>query len=119
MNVNVNRPKLYFLKVDVQACFDTIEQTKLLEILEEVISHEGYLTQRYGNVSVANGRVVRKYMRKAVPDGMSLDTLLMADEAYALTRRTSRLFDVRYTNGSVLAPYDLRRPGMAPKAILH
>ena len=24
------RPKLYFVKVDVQACFDTIEQGKLL-----------------------------------------------------------------------------------------
>lgn len=24
------RPKLYFVKVDIQACFDTIEQTKLL-----------------------------------------------------------------------------------------
>ena len=32
------RPKLYFVKLDVQACFDTIEQTKLLEILRELIS---------------------------------------------------------------------------------
>lgn len=34
----LSRPKLYFVKVDVQACFDTIEQTKLLEILRELIS---------------------------------------------------------------------------------
>ena len=32
------RPKLYFVKVDVQACFDTIEQTKLLQILREILS---------------------------------------------------------------------------------
>ena len=31
-------PKLYFVKLDVQACFDTIEQTKLLSILRELIS---------------------------------------------------------------------------------
>jgi hypothetical protein len=32
------RPKLYFVKVDVQACFDTIEQSKLLQILRDVLS---------------------------------------------------------------------------------
>lgn len=32
------RPRLYFVKVDVQACFDTIEQAKLLGILRELIS---------------------------------------------------------------------------------
>ena len=32
------RPKLYFVKVDVQACFDTIEQTKLLGILRDLLS---------------------------------------------------------------------------------
>lgn len=31
-------PKLYFVKVDVRACFDTIEQEKLLEILTHIIS---------------------------------------------------------------------------------
>lgn len=36
--LTIHRPKLYFVKVDVRACFDTIEQTKLLEILREVIS---------------------------------------------------------------------------------
>ena len=34
----LRRPDLYFVKVDVQACFDTIEQSKLLEILKEAIS---------------------------------------------------------------------------------
>ncbi len=33
-----NRPKLYFVKLDVQACFDTIEQTKLLQILRTILS---------------------------------------------------------------------------------
>ena len=33
-----SRPKLYFVKVDVQACFDTIEQSTLLKILKELMS---------------------------------------------------------------------------------
>ena len=32
------RPKLYFVKVDVKACFDSIEQEKLLSILKDIIS---------------------------------------------------------------------------------
>lgn len=35
------RPKLYFVKLDVQACFDTIEQDKLLNILRNIISEVG------------------------------------------------------------------------------
>lgn len=37
------RPKLYFVKVDVQACFDTIDQGKLLQILRRLLS-EVYTT---------------------------------------------------------------------------
>jgi hypothetical protein len=32
------RPKLYFVKVDVRACFDTIQQDKLLKIVEDILS---------------------------------------------------------------------------------
>ena len=35
------RSKLYFVKVDVKACFDTIEQGKLLSILKEIITEVG------------------------------------------------------------------------------
>jgi telomerase reverse transcriptase len=31
-------PKLYFVKVDVRTCFDSIEQKKLLEILQRILS---------------------------------------------------------------------------------
>ena len=37
------RPKLYFVKVDVQACFDTIEQWELLRIIDKLISEVGSL----------------------------------------------------------------------------
>jgi hypothetical protein len=32
-----DRPKFYFVKVDVQACYDTIKQEKLLQIVEALL----------------------------------------------------------------------------------
>ena len=80
------RPKLYFVKVDVQACFDTIEQSKLLHILRNVLSgvcrpivswvwcfsnipQDNYVLPRFGQVMQAAGKVKRKFAMKALPDG--------------------------------------------------
>jgi telomerase reverse transcriptase len=80
------RPKLYFVKVDVQACFDTIEQSKLLQILRDVLSEvwyasavfglpsinllqDNYVLPRFGQVMQVAGRVKRKFSMKALPDG--------------------------------------------------
>ena len=69
--VNVHgRPKLYFVKVDVQACFDTIDQMKLLEILKEIISEDEYLIQRHGQVSSVTGKVRRNFVKIGMPGGM-------------------------------------------------
>ena len=85
----MSRPKLYFVKVDVQACFDTIEQTKLLSILRDLISEvrvitiatdfswrepyhlcqDTYMIQRYGTVNKAGEKIQRKYVKKAIPEG--------------------------------------------------
>ncbi|PSR75587.1 hypothetical protein PHLCEN_2v9067, partial [Hermanssonia centrifuga] len=62
-------PKLYFVKLDVQACFDTIEQTKLLQILRTILSEEEYLIQRHGQVGVAANKVKRTYVKMAMPAG--------------------------------------------------
>ena len=32
------RPELYFVKVDVKSCFDTIKQDKLLALVEDILS---------------------------------------------------------------------------------
>jgi len=48
-----SRPKLYFVKVDVQACFDTIEQSTLLTILKKLMSEVGCQTARsYSELTV-------------------------------------------------------------------
>ncbi|KAL4072692.1 hypothetical protein V8B97DRAFT_339516 [Scleroderma yunnanense] len=64
-----NFPKFYFVKVDVQACFDTIEQSTLLNILKHLISEDNYLIQKYGQITPVSGKIKRIYARKAYPDG--------------------------------------------------
>lgn len=60
------RPKLYFVKVDVQACFDTIEQDKLLEILRDLISEVilGYITYSFSDL-VYIGRIYDPKIRSS------------------------------------------------------
>ncbi|KAJ8494766.1 hypothetical protein ONZ51_g2140 [Trametes cubensis] len=67
-NPSAALPKLYFVKVDVQACFDTIEQTKLLEILRELLLEDAYMIQRYGTVHKAGEKIQRKFVKKAHPE---------------------------------------------------
>ncbi|TFY78051.1 hypothetical protein EWM64_g5960 [Hericium alpestre] len=62
-------PKLYFVKVDVQACFDTIEQKRLLQILKDAITEDSYMLQRYGKVNQTAGKIQRKFIKRAIPSG--------------------------------------------------
>lgn len=57
------------MKVDVQTCFDTIEQTKLLEILKEIISEDEYSIQRHGEVISATGKIRRNFVKTGMPGG--------------------------------------------------
>lgn len=85
---NGDIPRLYFVKVDVQACFDSIDQTKLLHILRDLISEDMYMTQRYGQVSSSLGRPKRKYQRNAIPEGEHPHFLEYATELAAALRNT-------------------------------
>ena len=51
MRFGCSRPKLYFVKVDLKACFDSIEQGKLLEILASIVSHVTAFLPIYGDTS--------------------------------------------------------------------
>jgi telomerase reverse transcriptase len=53
MPKHVFRPKLYFVKVDVRAAFDTIDQNKLLEILRKMLSEVSF--SRSLGVTLAKG----------------------------------------------------------------
>ncbi|KAF8627995.1 hypothetical protein AX15_004120 [Amanita polypyramis BW_CC] len=59
-------PKLYFVKVDVQACFDTINQRELLRVIDKLITEDVYIVQRHGQVGMAAGKVKRVFVRRAI-----------------------------------------------------
>ncbi|CDO70652.1 hypothetical protein BN946_scf184756.g19 [Trametes cinnabarina] len=87
-NPSAKLPKLYFVKVDVQACFDTIEQTKLLEILRELLVEDAYMLQRYGAVSKAGDKIQRRYVKKALPEDDHPHFLAYAAELAQVLRNT-------------------------------
>ncbi|GAA5958254.1 hypothetical protein JCM10213_002618 [Rhodosporidiobolus nylandii] len=62
-------PKIYFIKVDVRACYDTIQQDKLLEIVEGVLSEAVYWVQKFSRVTATGLQVVKQFRRQACTDG--------------------------------------------------
>ncbi|KAJ5683012.1 hypothetical protein N7462_006177 [Penicillium macrosclerotiorum] len=62
-------PQLYFVKLDIQACFDTIPQAKLLSLIEKVISEEAYhFVKSVGINPPLHGRKPQhKWMSRAAP----------------------------------------------------
>ncbi|KAG9125666.1 hypothetical protein FRC07_006702 [Ceratobasidium sp. 392] len=61
-------PKLYFAKLDVRACFDTIEQDKLLSILRQSLTQDGYMIRKFTRMQFSTGQTRRTFQKKAVPD---------------------------------------------------
>ncbi|QRW13350.1 telomerase reverse transcriptase [Ceratobasidium sp. AG-Ba] len=61
-------PKLYFVKLDVRACFDTIDQDKLLGILRDCMTQDGYMIRKFTQLQFSTGQTRRSFRKKAVPD---------------------------------------------------
>ncbi|GAA6017246.1 hypothetical protein JCM11491_001868 [Sporobolomyces phaffii] len=61
-------PELYFVKVDVKSCFDTIKQDKLLALVEEILSETLYYIQKYSQVVAYSGKTARMFKRQACAD---------------------------------------------------
>jgi telomerase reverse transcriptase len=61
-------PQLFFVKLDIQACFDTIPQKKLLRLVEQLVSEEAYHVTRYVAVHPSmHGRATRRFLGRAAP----------------------------------------------------
>ncbi|KAG8870325.1 hypothetical protein FRB97_009861 [Tulasnella sp. 331] len=60
-------PKLYFVKVDVRAAFDSIDQDKLIDVLYELLSHEEYTVKRWSQVAPTSTATKRSFHRQAGP----------------------------------------------------
>lgn len=64
-------PQLYFVKLDIQACFDTIPQQRLLQLVEELVSQETYNITKHVEMTPhkfdARGKPLRKFLGRAAP----------------------------------------------------
>jgi telomerase reverse transcriptase len=61
-------PQLFFVKLDIQACFDTIPQKQLLHLVEQLVSEESYHVTRYVAINPAlHGRAKRRFLGRAAP----------------------------------------------------
>nr|POE63424.1 isoform 2 of telomerase reverse transcriptase [Quercus suber] len=76
---------LYFAKVDVQACFDTIPQKRLMGLVRTIIANEEYSIARYARAKLLGGtseatpgfgsKPSWRYLIKATADGEPFDFL--------------------------------------------
>lgn len=58
--------KLYFVKVDVQSCFDSIPQSQLLAMIQEDFRHSSYRTTKYVEAKPAgHGQTRQKFLSLA------------------------------------------------------
>ncbi|KAJ5147503.1 hypothetical protein N7526_000855 [Penicillium atrosanguineum] len=64
-------PRLYFVKLDIQACFDTIPQQRLLRLVEELVSQETYHITKHVEINPRSidprGYPSRKFAARAAP----------------------------------------------------
>lgn len=58
--------KLYFVSMDIQGCFDNINQHKLLQTLETLLSADEYMIRRFIQIVAFNGQVRCVYKKSAV-----------------------------------------------------
>jgi len=58
-----DRP-LYFVKVDIESCYDSIDQRKLFDVASSVLGGD-YVVRRYVSVVETGGRLRRTYHRDA------------------------------------------------------
>lgn len=57
---------LYFVKVDIEECYDSIDQCRLFEIASRLLDKmDEYVIRRYVTVVAANGRLKRSFQRQA------------------------------------------------------
>jgi telomerase reverse transcriptase len=49
------REKLYFVKLDIQSCFDTIPQAELMKVVDNILTQSQYRTTRYTELKRSEG----------------------------------------------------------------
>ncbi|BFZ63465.1 Telomerase reverse transcriptase [Saitoella coloradoensis] len=75
--------RLYLVKADVQSCFDTIDQTRIIDLLDNLLSEDEYILQKYVTVQPKDSsRIGTRYTMKANPaDDISAFSTMAANMA--------------------------------------
>ncbi|CAG8906413.1 unnamed protein product [Penicillium nalgiovense] len=64
-------PHMYFVKLDIKACFDTIPQKKLLNLIAALVSEESYHISKHVEfqppLTAKQGKPTRRFMSRAAP----------------------------------------------------
>ncbi|KAG0212584.1 hypothetical protein BGX28_006020 [Mortierella sp. GBA30] len=60
-----NLPKLYMVKVDIKKSFDSINQEKLLSIIESTLREEKYTIHQHCKVIPVKGRIAKRFLPNA------------------------------------------------------
>ncbi|KAI1315063.1 hypothetical protein EDD11_001356 [Mortierella claussenii] len=64
--------RLYMVKVDIKKAFDSINQDKLIEIIDRTLKEDQYMIHRHSKLLPSNGKIMKRFLPKAVaPNEMS------------------------------------------------
>ncbi|KAJ2819532.1 Telomerase reverse transcriptase, partial [Coemansia furcata] len=79
---------LYIGKLDIQKAYDTIVQSKLLELLETQLPNEEYMMYRYWALSPSFGRYRSSFLRQV---GMANEPVPFGDMARTLSKKSRQV----------------------------
>ncbi|KAG0217535.1 hypothetical protein BGX33_010303 [Mortierella sp. NVP41] len=93
-------PRLYMVKVDIKKSFDSINQENLLETIDRTLKEKKYIIYRHSKVMPANGKMMRRFLPKAIaPDEMP-SFLDFAHEQAEISRHAVLVDKVVHTDES-------------------
>ncbi|KAJ2032403.1 Telomerase reverse transcriptase [Coemansia sp. S3946] len=84
----LGKAPLYIGKLDIQKAYDTIIQSKLLELLETQLPNEEYMIYKYWALSPSFGRYRSSFLRQT---GMSSESIPFGDMARSLSKKSRRV----------------------------
>ena len=84
--------RLYFVKVDVQSCFDTIPQAQLVELIQNLVSHSSYKTGKLIKVKLADKTLQRRQKFVSVAHPSETGALFSKDLAEDMLKTKQGVF---------------------------
>ena len=68
--IDNSRP-LYFARVDIKSCFETIDQGRLLNIIRGIMKSPEYILHRYCEVNMDQGKIRKRFNVRATAAGIN------------------------------------------------